>query len=82
MPLENYHRAWREAGFADEDFVTGGSDHFIDTLIAWGDQDKILEHYTLQREQGVDHIIMSPVNLDVTTDTTWQQLQDVIAAGS
>ena len=82
MPLENYHRAWREAGFADEEFANGGSDHFIDRLIAWGDQDKILERYALQRQQGVDHIIMSPVNLDVTADTTWRQLQDVITAGS
>jgi len=80
MPLENYHRAWREAGFAHEDFASGGSDFFIDTLIAWGDQDKIMERYALQRQQGVDHIIMSPVNLDLTADSTWQQLRDVMAA--
>ena len=80
MPLENYHRAWREAGFADEEFAGEGSDFFIDTLIAWGDQAKILERYALQRQQGVDHIIISPVNLDVTADSTWQQLRDVMAA--
>jgi probable F420-dependent oxidoreductase len=82
MPLENYHRAWREAGFADEDFATGGSDHFIDTLIAWGDQQKILERYALQREHGIDQIIMSPVNLDVTKESAWLQLQSIITAGS
>jgi len=82
MPLENYHRAWREAGFADEDFANGGSDFFIDRLIAWGDQRKILERFALQRQQGVDHIIVSPVNLDVAADSTWQQLRDVITAGS
>ncbi len=82
MPLENYHRAWREAGFADAEFANGGSDHFIDTLIAWGDQDKILERYALQRQQGVDHIILSPVNLDLRVDATWSQLQTILAAGS
>ena len=78
MPLENYHRAWREAGFADSDFAEGGNDHFIDTLIAWGDQQKILERYRLQREHGVDQIILSPANLDITASNTWQQLGDLI----
>ena len=80
MPLENYHRAWREAGFDDSDFADGGNDHFIDTLIAWGDQRKILERYNLQREHGVDQIILSPVNLDITATSTWQQLDDLISA--
>ena len=78
MPLENYHRAWREAGFADSDFAEGGNDYFIDTLIAWGDQQKILERYKLQREHGVDQIILSAVNLDITSPATWQQLKDLI----
>ena len=82
MPLENYHRAWREAGFADEDFADGGSDHFIDTLIAWGNQQKILERYALQRDQGVDQIIMSPVNLNLTLEETWQTLHQTITAGT
>lgn len=82
MPLENYHRAWREAGFADTDFADGGSDHFIDKLIAWGDEATILERYALQRSQGVDQIIVSPVNLDTTQDSTWRQLEKIIVAGS
>ncbi|MEM7018173.1 MAG: LLM class flavin-dependent oxidoreductase, partial [Pseudomonadota bacterium] len=73
MPLENYHRAWREAGFADSDFADGGSDYFIDTLIAWGDQQKILERYQLHRDNGIDQIILSPTNLDIKAATTWPQ---------
>ena len=82
MPLENYHRAWREAGFADEEFADGGSDHFIDTLIAWGDDEAILARYAEQRANGVDQIIVSPSNLDVTQDSTWQKLSAVIGARS
>jgi hypothetical protein len=80
MPLENYHRAWREAGFADSDFADGGNDYFIDTLIAWGDQEKILDRYRQQREHGVDQIILSAINLDITKPATWQQLGDLIKA--
>ena len=32
LPLENYHRAWRERGFEEGDFADGGSDHFISFL--------------------------------------------------
>lgn len=80
MPLENYHRAWREAGFADSDFANEGNDHFVDTLIAWGDQEKILERYQLQRENGIDQIILSAVNLDIMEDDTWQRLDSLIHA--
>ncbi len=80
MPLENYHRAWREAGFADEEFAGGGSDHFIDTLIAWGDRDTILERYDLQRSAGVDQIIISPSNLNLAETETWKALKAVISA--
>ncbi len=80
MPLENYHRAWREAGFADSDFADGGSDHFIDSLIAWGEQDAILERYHTQRAHGVDQIIIAPSNLDLTVPDTWKTLAQVIEA--
>jgi probable F420-dependent oxidoreductase len=80
MPLKNYHRAWRERGFMDEDFASGGSDDFIDALIAWGDQDKIVSRYTEQRERGVDHIIIIPVGVDLKTAQGWQQVERLIAA--
>lgn len=80
LPLENYHRAWREAGFSDSDFMDGGSDHFIDSLIAWGDESKILERYALQRENGVDQIIVGPANLDLNADSGWQQLESLVKA--
>ena len=80
MPLENYHRAWREAGFADEDFADGGSDYFIDSLIAWGDQNKILERYAVQRENGVDQIIFGASNFALTDPAGWDKLSNLINA--
>lgn len=79
MPLENYHRAWREAGFSDEDFADGGSDHFIDSLIAWGDVEKVQQRYRLQFAQGVDQVIISQANLNLLKDDTWQSLKDLIS---
>lgn len=78
MPLENYHRAWRERGFSDADFQQGGSDGFIDALIAWGSSASIRERYRQQQQQGVDHIIIIPIKLDLQAASGWQQLEQLI----
>ncbi|HJL54284.1 MAG TPA: hypothetical protein QF695_16855, partial [Arenicellales bacterium] len=80
MPLENYHRAWRERGFADSDFADGGSDTFIDALIAWGDRDKIVRRYAEHRDKGVDHIIIIAVKADLRTEAGWKQIENLVAA--
>ena len=79
MPLPNYHRAWREAGFADSDFADGGSDNFIDDLIAWGDEERIMSRYREQRDHGIDQVIVSPANLKLTEPGTWDRLAKLIA---
>ena len=36
--LENYKNSWRRLGFADEDFVRGGSERLCDALVVHGDE--------------------------------------------
>lgn len=79
MPLKNYHRAWRERGFSDTDFADGGSDEFIDALIAWGDKQRILARYTEQAEAGIDQIIVIPAGINLQEDTGWTTFKEVIA---
>lgn len=78
LPLENYHRAWRERGFDDADFADRGSDKFIDSIIAWGDQKQITERYQAQRSAGVDQIIVIPVGVDLRQETAWARLGEQI----
>src|SRR4030095_7057759 len=37
MPLANYRNNWLRMGFSEEDLADGGSDRFLDALVAWGD---------------------------------------------
>ena len=76
--LENYHRAWRERGFADSDFIDGGSDEFIDAIIAWGEADQIARRFADHRDQGVDHIIIMPIMVDLSSDAGWQEISKLI----
>ena len=82
MPLENYHRAWRERGFKDADFSDGGSDGFIDAIIAWGNIEDITERYAEQGKRGADQIIILPVGLDLSASIGWQQIMDLNIAQS
>ena len=78
LPLENYHRAWRERGFSDADFTEGGSDAFIDALIPWGSRSTIAARFRDQLAQGVEHIIMTPLGLDLGQDRDWEEVAGLI----
>ena len=62
LPLPAYHRTWKRAGFSDADFENGGSDKLIDTLIAWGDVDKIKADIQRHIDAGASDICLYPIN--------------------
>ena len=57
--------------------MAGGSDAFIDALIPWGDPATIKAAYARQIEQGVGHIIMTLLGLDLDTDSGWQTVAEL-----
>jgi len=80
LPHANYHRAWRERGFADSDFANGGSDAFIDELVAWGDHGKIATRYAEQTNHGADHIIIVPIGIDLRIAADWKNIERLVNA--
>ena len=43
LGLPNYLNNWRRLGFTDDDFADGGSDRFVDAIVAWGDEGAIAQ---------------------------------------
>src|SRR5687768_14362785 len=41
MPLPNYRNNWLRLGFTEEDLADGGSDPFLDAMVAWGDAEAL-----------------------------------------
>ncbi len=64
MQLENYVNAWRRQGFGDADFAGGGSDRFIDALVAWGDEGAVRARIQQRWDAGADHVCIQPINPD------------------
>jgi probable F420-dependent oxidoreductase len=61
LQLDNYVNAWRRMGFADE-LSGGGSDRFVDAIVAWGDEDAIRRRIQQHWDAGADHVCIQPLS--------------------
>lgn len=62
LQLENYVNAWRGQGFSDADMAGGGSDRFLDMIVAWGDESKIRQRLDEHFAAGADHVCIQPIS--------------------
>jgi len=58
LTLPNYLNNFRRMGFGDEELRDGGSDRFVDELVAWGDVAKIGQRVTEFFDAGADHVCL------------------------
>jgi probable F420-dependent oxidoreductase len=61
LQLENYVNAWRGQGFSEADFGGGGSERFIDAIVAWGDEAAIRARIQQHWDAGADHVCIQPI---------------------
>ncbi|HEY3810734.1 MAG TPA: TIGR03620 family F420-dependent LLM class oxidoreductase [Acidimicrobiales bacterium] len=54
--LPNYQNNLRRLGYTDEDFADGGSDRVVDAIVAWGDEQVILDRVRAHFDAGADHV--------------------------
>jgi|TARA_Y100000310_G_scaffold342114_1_gene443848 probable F420-dependent oxidoreductase len=60
--LTNYRNNWARLGFEPAELEDGGSDRFIDTMFAWGDEEAIGERIRAHLDAGASHVCVQPVN--------------------
>jgi probable F420-dependent oxidoreductase len=56
LSLPNYLNNWRRLGFTDDDFADGGSDRFVDAIVAFGDEAAIKARVDEHLDAGADHV--------------------------
>jgi probable F420-dependent oxidoreductase len=61
LQLENYVHGWRRQGFGDDDLAGGGSERFVDAMVAWGDEDAIRARIRQHWEAGADHVCIQTI---------------------
>jgi len=56
LTLPNYVRSWLRLGMTEDDVAGAGSDHLVDTVVAWGDETAIAARVQEHLDAGADHV--------------------------
>jgi probable F420-dependent oxidoreductase len=64
LPLSNYRNNWKRIGFTDDDLDNGGSDRFIDAMVAWGTETAIDQRLQAHFDAGASHVCIQPLHPD------------------
>lgn len=75
LALPNYVNAWRWLGFSADDLADGGSDRFVDAIVASGDEEAIRRRVQAHRDAGADHVCIQALAEDTKRlRSTWREL--------
>jgi probable F420-dependent oxidoreductase len=83
LTLPNYTNNLRRFGWGDEDLADGGSDALVDAVVAWGDEQAIVDRVAAHHERGADHVALQVLPLDgasVPMDE-WRRLATALGLG-
>jgi probable F420-dependent oxidoreductase len=62
LPPVNYRNNWKRLGFTDEDLVSGGSNRFLDAMVAWGTEAAIQQRIQAHFDAGASHVCIQPLH--------------------
>ena len=62
MPLPNYRNNWLRLGFSEDDLADGGSDRFLDAMVAWGNESVIQQRIQEHLDAGASHVCIQPLH--------------------
>ena len=79
LQLENYVNGWRRQGFSGDDFAGGGSDRFVDAMVAWGDEGAIRSRIQQHWDAGADHVCIQPISPQGSREATDERVLDLLA---
>ena len=79
MQLENYVNSWRREGYGDDDLTGGGSERFVDAMVAWGDEGAIRARIREHWEAGADHVCVQTISPQGSRQVADEKLLELLA---
>jgi probable F420-dependent oxidoreductase len=64
LTLPNYRNNMVRMGFTESDLESGGSDRFIDAIVAWGDEAAVRKRIQAHWDAGADHVCIQAIPPD------------------
>ena len=62
LSAPNYQANMLRLGFTEADFADGGSDRLVDAIVAWGDEQTVLDRVTAHFDAGADHVCVQTLS--------------------
>jgi hypothetical protein len=62
LPPSNYRNNWKRLGFTDEDLDDGGTNWFLDAMVAWGTETAVKQRIQAHFEAGASHVCIQPLH--------------------
>jgi probable F420-dependent oxidoreductase len=62
LTLPNYRNNWKRLGFTDEDLENGGSNKFVDAMVAWGTETALQSRIQAHFDAGASHVCIQPLH--------------------
>jgi probable F420-dependent oxidoreductase len=80
LGLPNYTNNLRRLGWGDEDLTAPGSDKLVDAIVAWGDEQAIVDRVKAHHDGGADHVALQVLPLDGTSVPMddWRRLSEAL----
>lgn len=79
LRLPNYVANLRRLGFSPDD-ISGASDHLVDALVAWGDEQAIADRVAEHHAAGADHVCVHALSSEpVLPRDQWRALAPALA---
>jgi probable F420-dependent oxidoreductase len=79
LRLENYVNGWRRQGFGEDELAGGGSDRFVDAIVAWGDEGAIRARIQQHWDAGADHVCIQTIGPQGSRQLVDERLLDLLA---
>jgi probable F420-dependent oxidoreductase len=74
IPLPNYRNNWMRLGFSEQDLADGGSERFLDAMVAWGDASVLQQRIQAHFDAGASHVCIQALRADGQPMPDWQAL--------
>ena len=76
------HAKFRRLGYGDDDLAGGGSDRFVDDLVAWGSLERVVDRVRAHFAAGADHVAVQVLTGDGTAslEDQWESLATALLA--
>src|SRR6266851_4660091 len=77
----NYVNNIRRLGFSDDDMAAGGTDAFVDAMVAWGTLEQVQARVREHFDAGADHVCIQPLGSGrrAVPDAQWRELAPALA---